>query len=405
MNNIASTADQVLVRKMNRSIIMDCLRMNISLSRAGLAEKTGLNPSTVSNIIKALLEEGLVRETDLSYSDLGRPGRLLELNPCGGCALGVEINVDYISIMLTDFRANIIWSDRIPSNQKDGQERIIGRTEDLISKALKIGEDNNLRPLGIGVGVSGLVDLKTGLLKVASNLKWFDVPIQQIIKDRFNIPVYVENEAHAAALGEYYFGVARGVENFIYLSAGVGLGGGIITNGKLFRGSAGYGGEVGHMTIIPNGEKCACGKLGCWETLIGAGAIARRVQKKLRDGAQSKINSLVDNDIEKVTFEVVLEAANTGDSVAMNALHEVGWYLGIGVANLVNVLNPELVVLGGKLNLASPILLPIVKQMVDENEVKPSFNNFRIVGSSQGPNACALGAVALTLDDILREPM
>jgi predicted NBD/HSP70 family sugar kinase len=125
----------------------------------------------------------------------------------------------------------------------------------------------------------------------------------------------------------------------------------------------------------------------------------------LRDGAQSKINSLVDNDIEKVTFEVVLEAANTGDSVAMNALHEVGWYLGIGVANLVNVLNPELVVLGGKLNLASPILLPIVKQMVDENEVKPSFNNFRIVGSSQGPNACALGAVALTLDDILREPM
>jgi glucokinase-like ROK family protein len=405
LETMLSTADQIWVRKMNRSIIMDCLRMNTTLSRAALADKTGLNPSTVTNIIKKLIEEGLVKETEFLHTKTGRPGRLLELNPGGGCALGVEINVDYISIILTDFRANILWNNRVLFDQKDGREVILEKTENLIVEALKIGANKGLKPLGIGIGISGLVDLKTGFLKVASNLQWYDVPIQKIFKERFNLPVYVENEANAAALGEYYFGAAWGVDSFIYLSANVGLGGGIIINRKLFRGSAGYGGEIGHMTIIPEGEQCACGKLGCWETLVGPRPVIRRVQKLLENGAQSIIRTSVNNDISKVTFDKVVEAAIAGDSIAITVLHEVGKYLGIGVANLINILNPELIVLGGTLNLASPFLLPVVKKMVDDNETKPSFDNFKIISSVQGPNACAIGAVALILDDILREPM
>ena len=264
----ANTADQVWVRKKNRSIILDTLRTRHTLSRAGLAAETGLNPSTVSSIINELLDDNLVRETDLVQPITGRPGRLIELNPVGGCAVGVEINVDYLSIILTDFTANILWRERVCSDPQESQECILRQVEALIERALVQGAERGLRHLGIGIGVPGLVDLRQGKLRIAPNLGWYDVPILEILSRRFDLPVYLENEANAAALGEYYFGNAFEVKNLIYLSAGVGLGAGILVGGKLFRGSQGYASEVGHITFDSNGELCGCGKKGCWETFV-----------------------------------------------------------------------------------------------------------------------------------------
>jgi glucokinase-like ROK family protein len=397
------TADQVWVRRKNRSIILDCLRVNNTLSRAGLAAETGLNPSTVSNIITELIQEGLVRETELLPSANGRPGRLLELSPGGGCAIGLEINVDYITSVLTDFRANVLWRTRIRSNPDEPQQVILENAGRLIEQGLSAGQVQGLRPLGIGVGLPGLVDLHTGQLKLAPNLKWREVPMRQILADWFTLPVYVENEANAAALGEYYFGVARGIENTIYLSAGIGLGAGVMIGGKLFRGSRGYASEVGHMTIQPDGELCACGKRGCWETLVGPRAVVRRVQHSLQAGVQTMMGAIAGGDFRGITFEIVVQAAAAGDPPALSALDQVGRNLGLGMANLVNIFNPELIVLGGALNLASPYLLPAIQQAICEAALGPAREYVRIVPSAHGTDACVMGAIALVLDDILRE--
>ena len=401
-----ATADQVFVRKLNTSLLLYYLRTRGPLSRAGLSAATGLNRSTVSNLIRDLLEENLVREIGLQSSEKsGRPGMLLELNPDGGCAVGVEIGVDFLSIVLTDFTARVLWRQRVVSDPREAQEVIAGHVEVMIREALDIGETGGLRPLGIGVGVPGLVDIRQGNLVFAPNLGWRDVPLQEMWSQRFGLSVFVENEANAAALGEYYFGVARDVQNLIYLSAGVGLGGGIIIQGKLFRGSSGYAGEIGHMTMDPDGPPCGCGNRGCWETVVGPRAIVRRVRDALRANAESEIRALVHDDLSRVDVDTVVQAAQIGDLVARTALEEVGAQLGIGVANLVNVFNPEMVVLGGALSLASPFLLPVIEEMIRKHALAQPRAVVEVVTSAHGVDACVMGAVALVLDDILREPI
>jgi glucokinase-like ROK family protein len=397
------TADQIWVRRRNRAIILDALRTNQTLSRAGLASATRLNPSTVSSIINELINEKLVRETDLIRPATGRPGRLVELNPLGGCSVGVEINVDYVMVILTDFTANILLRARRALQPADSQELILDRVERLISQALVEGQSSGLRPLGIGVGLPGLVSFPSGELKLAPNLRWKNIPLQKLWVEKFALPVYVENEANAAALGEFYFGAAQGVDNFIYLSAGIGLGGGVILNGKLFRGSRGYASEIGHMTIDPDGILCGCGKRGCLETLAGPRAVVEGVRETLKSGMVSSLSDIQNGGAGPLTFDAVVEAAQLNDPVALAALEEVGRVLGVGVANLVNIFNPDLIVLGGALNLASPILLPAVQRAVRENSLEPATENMKVTPSALGSDACVLGAVALVLDEILRE--
>jgi glucokinase-like ROK family protein len=400
-----ATADQLFIRRLNTALVMDCLRTHGPLSRAGLSAAVGLNRSTVSSVINDLLEENFVREIGLQPSERGRPGMLLELNPDGGCAVGVEIGVDFLSVVLTDFIAQVLWRQRITSNPQDEQSAIIERAEGIVQEALEIGEGRGLRLLGIGLGVPGLVDIRQGNLVFAPNLRWRNVPFRQMWTRRFHLPIFVENEANAAALGEYYSGVARDVQNLIYLSAGIGLGGGIIIKGKLFRGSGGYAGEIGHMTVDPDGEICGCGKRGCWETVVGPRAIVRRVKEALESGGKSQIRTLVKNDLNRIDVDVVVRAAQAGDLVALTALEEVGVQLGIGIGNLVNTFNPQMVVLGGVLSLASPFLLPVIEETVQEHALEQPYEIVKIAASAHGADACVMGAVALVLDDILREPV
>jgi glucokinase-like ROK family protein len=398
----SKTADQVWVRKMNRAIILQVFRTHPTLSRAGLAIETGLNPSTVSAIICELIQENLIRETELIQSGIGRPGRLLELNPEGGCALGIEINVDYIEFLVTDFAANVLWRKRQASTPEVGQEEIILQVSNLADQASVFIQERRSRLLGVGVGVPGLVDVSSGLLRLAPNLHWVNVPVRDVLANYFDCPIYVENEANAAALGEYYFGAVRNVKDFIYLSAGIGLGSGIVMGGKLFRGMFGYAGEAGHMTLDINGEICGCGKRGCWETYVGPRAVEQRIQRSLAAGAKSVLSDMVKGNLKNIVIDDVIQAAQSGDKIATDALDEVAFYLGVGIANLVNLFNVEVIVLGGALNKASPFLLKNVERVVSENTLAPGREHLRIIPSAHGTEACVMGAIALVLDDILR---
>jgi glucokinase-like ROK family protein len=305
---------------------------------------------------------------------------------------------------LTNFVAQILWRKRVVSDSRDGKAGIIKRVENIIQKALEAGEEFKLRRLGIGLGVAGLVDARHSKLVFAPNLRWHDVPFREMWTQRFNMPVFVENEANAAALGEYYFGAARDVQSLIYLSAGVGLGAGIIIDGKLFRGSGGYAGEVGHMTVDPNGELCGCGKRGCWETVVGPRAIARRVREALEGRNNSLIRDMVDNDLSRVDVNIVLQAAKDGDPIAQKALKEIGFQLGVGIGNLVNTFNPEMVVLGGILSLASPFILPAIEESLEKHALPQACETLKVIASAHGADGCVMGGAVLVLDDVFAEP-
>jgi glucokinase-like ROK family protein len=320
---------------------------------------------------------------------------LLELNPAGGFAIGLEIGVNYITLVMTDFLANVLWRERRKLEVNINIDQILETAYKMTEAAIQKGHALNLTPLGIGLGVPGLVDLQHGELKFAPNLGWTNIPISSLWSQHFNLPIFVDNEAKAAALGEYYFGAARGEQNFIFLTGGVGLGAGIMIDGHLFRGSHGFASEVGHMIMDPNGEQCGCGKFGCWETQVSPRAVIRRFRESLRQGLPSMVMESADNDLDNIMFETIANAARQGDHAATAAIQEVGEHLGFGIANLVNVFNPDLVILGGELNYAGDLLLPVVRKIVNNNALELECQNLIIAASAHGQDACVMGAIAL----------
>jgi len=397
------TGDQEKVRKINKSIVMNTLRLHAPISRARVANLTGLNRGTVSNIVNALIDEGLVSENESEDGKVGRPGISLRLRPDGGAVVGIEIDVDLITIVLTNFAAETLWESNVEINPSDSQTNIIRQAELLVDQALSIASEKQLRPLGIGVALPGLINLRRGDLTIAPNLNWKDVPFRLMWNQRFRLPIFVENEANLAALGEYYFGVARGCENFIYLSSGIGLGGGLMFSGKLFRGGFGYAGEIGHIQRDPLGEKCSCGRIGCWETQVGPRAVLRKVKKELQLHPDRSLLDACHGDLDILTFKMVVKFALEGNQTCRQAIEDVARYLGEGIADMVNVFNPELVVIGGEFIQGKDILQPIIEKTIFSSALQPSTDGLRIAFSERGANAGAFGAIAIVLDDILRE--
>lgn len=397
------TGDQEKVRKVNRSLVLNTLRLHAPTSRAQVASITGLTRGTVSNIVNVLIEDGLVFEDKLQDSKIGRPSILLGLRPDGGAVIGVEIGVDFISVLLTNFVAETLWEIRTQTTLSQSQTDIINQTEKYIDQALSIAKEHELRPLGIGVGLPGLVNVRQGNLIMAPNLHWTNLPLRLIWNQRFHLPVYIDNEANLSALGEYYFGIARNVDNFIYLTSDIGLGGGIMIDGRLFRGGHGYGGEIGHIQRNPLGEQCGCGRIGCWETQVGPRAVLSRVKKEFETHNDQSLLDACSGNLDNLTFDVVVKFALNGDVICLQAIEEVAVNLGVGIADLVNIFNPDLIVIGGAFISAKDIMHSIIEKTIFSNALQPSTDNLQIKFSERSTEACVLGAVAVVLDDILRE--
>ena len=396
------TADQESIRKVNTSLVLNALRLHAPISRAELATITRLNRSTISNIVNILIGDGLVLELDTMESKVGRPGIALALRPDGGAVIGVEIGVGFISVILTDFVANILWRESSEFSLEKPKIEIISEAEKLIDQAISFAEEKYLRLLGIGLGVPGLVNVQKGELLFAPNLGWRNVPLRLMWNQRFHLPLYVENEANLGALGEYYFGVGRDVDNFIYLSSGVGLGGGVIINGKLFTGGRGFAGEIGHIQRDPQGELCGCGRQGCWETQVGPRAVLQRVKRAIEADSGSTLE-YINGDLKNLTFDQVVDCALQGNQLCRSALEEVGRNLGTGIADLANIFNPQMVVIGGAFSYAREIILPILENTISNETLTAVRDDLSVKFSEHGADACVLGAIAVVLDDILRE--
>ena len=404
MKNQFRTGDQSLVRQINLSIVFNQLWTNAPLSRAQLAGVTGLNKTTISSLVHELLTKGFVREAGQRSSHGGRPATLLELNPRAGCMVGVEIGGDFISAILTNFRAEIEWRHYESTESGQDHQATIERTKSIIQDAIHMADRLELPPLGIGVGVPGLVDLDTGVIVFAPNLEWHDVPLRAMLAEYLPFPILVDNDANLSALGEYYFGTARGIGTFIHIAINVGLGGGVFLNGQPFRGVGGYAGEFGHMTVQEDGLPCKCGSFGCWETVVSSAAVINRARAAVEEYPHSRILELAHGQMERITLPVVIKAAEEADETALEVLHQTGHYLGLGLANLVNAFNPELIVLGGALSQAYPFLLPVAEKLVAERVIARPAKSTRIVASAFGRDACVFGAVGHVVHEMLTRP-
>lgn len=399
------TGDQALVREINLSIVFNQLWMNAPLSRAQLAARTGLNKTTVSSLVHELLRKGFVREAGLRSSRSGRPATLLELNPEAGCMIGVEIGVDFIFAILTNFRAEIEWRHYETTESHQDCQSIIERAKGIINDAAHMASRLGRPLLGVGVGVPGLVDIDSGVVLVAPNLEWYNIPLKGLLAQSLTVvPILVDNDANLSALSEYYFGVAQGIESFIYITVGVGLGGGIFLDGQPYRGVGGFAGEFGHMTLQDEGLPCKCGNNGCWETVVSNRAVISRARAAVKANPHTRILELAHGQTDRVDLPVVIKAAREEDETALTVLRQTGHYLGIGIANLINALNPRLLVLGGALSEAYPILLPVAEKIVAEKAMAAPAKSTRIVTSAYSQDACALGAVGSVLHKIIATP-
>ena len=398
------TGDQSLVREINLSVIMNHLRTNAPISRAALADTTGLNKTTVSSLVNELIERQFVQEIGLASPSSGRPAILLKLNPTAGFIVSCEIGVDFILVICSNFAPEIIWRHEEQIDPSIGQRAILDCALTILNRAIEAGSPACGKLLGMAVGVPGLVDQATGALLFAPNLGWKDLPIRAILQESFDVPLFVDNEANIAALGEHYFGAAQGYKEVLYISAGVGLGGGIVHGGRVFSGVTGVSAEFGHMTLDPDGEICKCGNQGCWETQVSQQALFRHIWRRIDQGEVSRLSEMTGGRRASLTVPLIVEAARAGDDVALGALEIIGRHLGIGIASLVNALNPELVVFGGILSLAGEFLMPVINKEVEQRALKWNREAMQLVLARHASDACVMGGVAAVYQAILAQP-
>lgn len=400
------SADQALVRELNLSLVLRLIHNDAPISRSQIAQMTGLNKSTVSSLVEFLLEQELIHETGVNSVGAGRPARLLEINPRAGAIVGAEFGVDFVAVALTDFSGKILWREDQTTLPTDEQEKILEQSIALIKRAIKFSKGLSLSLLGLGIAIPGTVNIQDGVLIFAPNLQWRNVPLRSFFKKHTNLPVFIENDANAAAVAEHLFGDARESNNFIFVFAGVGIGGGLFLNGNLHRGSIGYAGEIGHSPLMaePFDAPCHCGNRGCWETYANQYSILRRVQARLDARRKSILPKLMKERKVALSLELIKEAADAGDRQAIEALEETGKAMGLGIATLINMLNPQKIILGGPLSVVGDYLLPMAAKVAIERSLPEMRSNIDILLSSFQEDASLIGAISIVVDDILTNP-
>lgn len=403
MRNIV---DQTFVRESNLSSVLRYLHNQAPLSRAQLAQLIGLNKSTISSLVEELIDRELIHEIGLNSLGIGRPATMLELNPEAGYIVGVEFGVDFVTVGLTNFTGQITWRRMENADPAVAQETTIEQALRLSNEAIETACQQNMRLLGLGLAMPGMVDLKEGTLVLAPNLSWRDVPVQKIFSEHTGLKVFVDNDANAAALGEHLFGVARQTTDFIFIFAGIGIGGGLFLNGELYRGKNGFAGEIGHSPILSVSPLSSLryDKVSRWETYAGQSSIFQRMKTHLETKRDGILVKLMDEQKSSLSLSVIAQAADAGDIEALEAFNETGIALGLEIASLVNIFNPEKVILGGPLSVAGKYLLPAIIEGVKQHSLPNINQRTEIVLSAFGPDASVIGAISMVVDYIFSHP-
>ncbi len=311
--------------------------------------------------------------------------------------IGVDLGGTNVRAALISRAGEILREARRPSLQEQQPAATLGQIVAAAREAMDaqgVGPD---RVLGVGIGLPGIMDGATGICFWSPNFpQWKDVPIGPTVSQGLGLPAFILNDAKCAALGELTYGAGKGVRNMVMITLGTGIGGAFVVDGKLLIGPNGSIGEVGHHTVDPAGRRCGCGNFGCWEAMCARDAIIERADRKLQAGRASKLRELAGRGA--VTPALISQAAQQGDALALEVLDEIGFYIGVGAANLINMLNPERFVIGGGISQAGDLLLDPIRRTVESRAVPLQRKTAEIVQARLGDHAGVMGAGALVLD-------
>jgi N-acetylglucosamine repressor len=397
-NNTINQSHGVEIKKIaHKKQILRILYFFGSLSSAEIAKVIKLSTPKVNSLLAELIDDGLVREPDRGDSSGGRRPNIYGLVEDGFYVVGITININRTIISVFNSNNKEVAGPCYFPVKMQADFNIFPKVNEKLEEVLSAGNIDRNKILVVGIELPGLINQKQGINKTYfPEIEDLSEKLQKI----FRLPVFFSHNSKLRAFAEQHFGLAKNKKNVLMLQVDWGLGLGIIVNGQLYYGKSGYSGEFGHLPIVDNGILCTCGKQGCLETIVSATAIARIAKQGIKDGKSSLINELVGGDIDKIDISVVIEAANRGDQFAISVFSEVGYWLGKGIVYLIQIFNPELIVLGGRLAEAKEFITAPIQQAIKTFSNRDISNDTEIKFSELGQKAGTLGAAAYALEKI-----
>lgn len=389
-------------------MILRLIHSGMNSSRLELARQAGLSPASITTIVQRLMMKGLVVESEPARSNLGRRPVPLQIRGDAAYVIGVDIGSFYLRVVVADINGNIVYRHQTQTEMQEGRTRVLDKTFHCVHEAIK---QSGLPPAairGIGIAHSGVIDSDAGLVlsypRPGRMAEWKNIPLRDIFQDEFKVPCLLEDSVRATAIAEKRFGLGRDLSNFLYIDVGMGIGAGIFLEGKLYRGAGGSAGEFGHITVDENGQLCSCGNHGCLETVASCAAVIQTVRTAMEQGIDSKIRDLAAGDLARVSIEIIAQAAAENDSLAFRVLQKAASYIAIGLADLVNLLNPRVMIFGGALFRAVPQLLEDpLRRIIKQRSLEKSANEVQLKVSPLSGEVGALGASRLIAERILND--
>lgn len=393
-------------REQRELTILQLIHSGMNNSRLELAKLADLSPSSITAIVQRLIKKGLVVESEPATSHLGRRPVPLQIRSDAAYLVGLDMGSFFQRVVITDINGEIVYKSKTRTEMNVGRKRVLEKTLLSIHQAIREAKIPQKSIKGMGIVHSGVIDSESGTVlsypRPGRTAEWKNIPLREIFQEEFSFPCLLEDSVRTATIAEKQYGAARDLNSFIYIDVGMGIRAGIFLDGRVYRGAGGKAGEFGHITADENGPLCSCGNNGCLETMASSGAIIQNVRSAIEAGIDSRIRELADGDLENVSIELIAQAAAMDDSLAYRVLQKSASYIGIGLANLVNLLNPKAMIFGGALFREIPQLVADpVRRIIKQRSLERSAQEVELKVSTLGGEASALGAARLIAEKIV----
>lgn len=395
-----------LVNKFNKVKVLNVIREQGPISRTKAADLANISNPTASRIVGELIDDQLVVELGLSTSPSfggGRPPLMVEFDGKNNFVIGVDIGTTHTIGILANLDAEVVSEIKIPTHVQAGLGPVMEQTHKIILDLIRASQIDRERTIrGVGIGVAGLIDRHRKTLRFSPDFGWKDVQIIEELQKDIPYPIVFDNVTRVMAMGEICYGVGKKYRNFICINIGYGIGAGIVQDGKLILGTRGMAGEFGHITLVrEGGPQCDCGNTGCLESLASGRGIALAARERLQQGEKSILRDWTFSKPERISAELVFRAAGEGDTMAREVVKEAAEYIGIGISSLINLFNPEAIVIGGGVSNAGETLFAPIRDTIRERALSQSAEGVEILPARFGDRATVIGAVSLVLYEVL----
>lgn|SRR5215472_215665 len=377
-----------------------------NISRIELAKHTRLSAARITSIVDKLIGKRLIAESGLNASAMGRKPVSLSIREETGFVAGVDVGSFNTRVVITDLQGRALYKHKSETRLADGREKVLSRTLHLIHNAIADSGKPQSALRGVGIGHSGVIDVNEGVVlsfpRPGQMEQWKNVPLRKIMEGEFGVPCLLEDSVRGSATAEQHFGLGVGLSDFIYVDAGMGIGAAIFLDGKLYRGPGGSAGEFGHITVDEHGPLCCCGNSGCLETLASCAAIIQAVKSAIEKGVNSRVQEFVKGDLDRISIEMIGQAAMENDGLCFRALNQAVSQIAVALADVVNLLNPHMLIFGGALFRSAPdLFLDPLKRAIKQRALEKSANEVQLKISNLGSEAAALGAARLISETVL----